>query len=335
MRNKRLREAGVRKWAVPSGVLCDCCGKNETVVYNGRRSKFCSNACRAESNRETRVCQWCAAEFRCYNKLATSTCSKTCQAAKTKKAIACGPIEPSTCRGCGCRYANPKKGRGGGFCSMACYRANPSGFIKAADHANGVGSQKQVERYVRSLPQSKYEARQLAEHHRRLADKARSRERMNKKLRKAAAKACVDFVNICNQAGRPKQKRSWRKRTGECYQCGCSVGGRRVWCSNACRSKYIKKSVHKELSRKVKDAVYDACGGVCTYCNRKTIERWHRHDPMSPEIDHMTPPKLGGTDDMSNLTCSCRGCNNRKSDMPLDEWMMVCNNATHDNMAGG
>jgi hypothetical protein len=40
---------------------------------------------------------------------------------------------------------------------------------------------------------------------------------------------------------------------------------------------------------------------------------------MRPQIDHVVPVALGGSNDPSNLTVACPDCNGRKGAIPLDD----------------
>lgn len=51
---------------------------------------------------------------------------------------------------------------------------------------------------------------------------------------------------------------------------------------------------------------------TCTYCGRKNVKM---------EIDHIIPVSKGGSDDLSNLTTSCRRCNAQKKDKTLEEFL--------------
>lgn len=51
---------------------------------------------------------------------------------------------------------------------------------------------------------------------------------------------------------------------------------------------------------------------TCVYCGDK-------EGPF--EVDHVMPKSRGGTNDESNLVCSCRSCNRAKKDRTPEEWM--------------
>ena len=64
----------------------------------------------------------------------------------------------------------------------------------------------------------------------------------------------------------------------------------------------------KSLEPHIKQSVYRRDNGKCAYCGR------HRNIKYMT-IDHIIPISKGGTDDMSNLQCTCKACNNLKEDM--------------------
>ena len=51
---------------------------------------------------------------------------------------------------------------------------------------------------------------------------------------------------------------------------------------------------------------------TCAYCSIRDV-------PL--EIDHITPKSRGGSDRVSNLTLACRSCNEKKSNMPITEFL--------------
>ena len=65
---------------------------------------------------------------------------------------------------------------------------------------------------------------------------------------------------------------------------------------------------HKIIAPYEKRRIYDRQNGLCAYCGR------HRNIKYMT-IDHIIPLSKGGTDDISNLQCTCKACNNLKEDM--------------------
>ena len=62
----------------------------------------------------------------------------------------------------------------------------------------------------------------------------------------------------------------------------------------------------------VREYLLDKWGRTCTYCQAKDV-------PL--EIDHIHPRSLGGSDRVSNLTLSCRACNRKKGNRPVEGFL--------------
>lgn len=78
------------------------------------------------------------------------------------------------------------------------------------------------------------------------------------------------------------------------------------------------------FSKKIRQAVYDKCGGHCAYCGREIAYK-------DMQVDHVIPLERGvsplwvedrgyqrGTDDFDNLLPSCRMCNFRKGTLSVE-----------------
>lgn len=66
------------------------------------------------------------------------------------------------------------------------------------------------------------------------------------------------------------------------------------------------------LPNATRKAVLKRDGSVCGYCG----------DTAGPfEIDHVTPRKMGGTNDHDNLKVACRDCNRSKRAKSVEEWL--------------
>ena len=61
--------------------------------------------------------------------------------------------------------------------------------------------------------------------------------------------------------------------------------------------------------KKLRDFVFSRSNGKCSYCGAK-----------AEEIDHIVAKSNGGTNSASNLTASCRACNEKKSNLSLKEF---------------
>lgn len=65
------------------------------------------------------------------------------------------------------------------------------------------------------------------------------------------------------------------------------------------------------INKKIRQQVYDKCGGHCAYCGREIAYK-------DMQIDHIYPVYRGGKDDMENLNPSCRMCNHRKGTLTIE-----------------
>lgn len=63
----------------------------------------------------------------------------------------------------------------------------------------------------------------------------------------------------------------------------------------------------------VKRTIYDRQNGLCAYCGQ------HRNRKYMT-IDHIIPLSKGGTDDIDNLQCTCKKCNQFKDNMLPSEF---------------
>lgn len=52
----------------------------------------------------------------------------------------------------------------------------------------------------------------------------------------------------------------------------------------------------------------------CHWCGEPINYEAHHHDPLSFQIDHVTPLNKGGDDTLDNCVASHRACNREKSD---------------------
>ena len=88
------------------------------------------------------------------------------------------------------------------------------------------------------------------------------------------------------------------------------VRGRRVYLPP--NAFYLNSKTQRDpLPARLREAVFDRDGEVCAYC--LTTD-----GPF--EIDHIHPVAKGGSDDLENLTVSCKSCNRSKRDKLVGEW---------------
>lgn len=83
-------------------------------------------------------------------------------------------------------------------------------------------------------------------------------------------------------------------------------------------------------SKSKRFAVLERDKSTCQYCGA-------RAPSVELQIDHIIPKRLGGTDELSNLTTSCVDCNQGKSGRPLSEhlYLNACNMFDNCNFVPG
>ncbi len=62
----------------------------------------------------------------------------------------------------------------------------------------------------------------------------------------------------------------------------------------------------------VKEYLLAKWGRNCVYCGKENV-------PL--EVEHIEPKSIGGSDRVSNLTLSCRCCNQKKGNKPIEEFL--------------
>lgn len=73
------------------------------------------------------------------------------------------------------------------------------------------------------------------------------------------------------------------------------------------------KRINSEDKRRIRRSVHARAGGVCEYCGERATLK-------VGTVDHYLPQALGGTNAKTNLRWACFPCNQRKGDMPPQEW---------------
>ena len=80
------------------------------------------------------------------------------------------------------------------------------------------------------------------------------------------------------------------------------------------------------IPKKIRQLVYDKCGGHCAYCGKEIAYK-------DMQVDHVTPMLRGfpdwqieqggwqrGTDTIDNMLPACRSCNFRKGTFDIEEF---------------
>jgi hypothetical protein len=77
----------------------------------------------------------------------------------------------------------------------------------------------------------------------------------------------------------------------------------------------LRAASRAAISSSVRRAVIERDGGRCYYCGRRFVGK---HTGRRPHIDHLTPVRWGGTEELDNLVAACRDCNLEKKDAPTE-----------------
>ncbi|MCE2579563.1 HNH endonuclease [Komagataeibacter sp. FNDCR1] len=68
----------------------------------------------------------------------------------------------------------------------------------------------------------------------------------------------------------------------------------------------------------LRKAIWARFEGRCFYCGTEVTYYNKKHNSL--EIDHVVPVSKDGSDDESNLACSCRNCNRSKNDLSANDF---------------
>lgn len=72
-------------------------------------------------------------------------------------------------------------------------------------------------------------------------------------------------------------------------------------------------SKRKPISKSTRTSVYLMYNGHCAYCGKQI-------DYKDMQVDHATPLRIGGADDISNYMPACRSCNHYKAAFDIEDY---------------
>ena len=90
------------------------------------------------------------------------------------------------------------------------------------------------------------------------------------------------------------------------------------------RKKLMEKQLQEWLD--LRDELLDRRGLVCEYCGKKDLKKevaLRSELKFLATIDHVVPKCEGGTDHEDNLKVACFPCNQRKSNLSIEKYMVV------------
>ncbi len=73
---------------------------------------------------------------------------------------------------------------------------------------------------------------------------------------------------------------------------------------------------YKEWRQAIKASLIKKNGNHCGYCFEK--KKFHELS-----IDHIIPTSKGGQDKLYNMLVACIDCNQKKSNMDIEEWLKI------------
>lgn len=279
---------------------CAGCGK----AISGKKHKWCSMSCRAESLKPTssgRCCERCGIKLPIHR---YKWCSLTCRdgtkmtreqyrvhvRSKAKGKVSCmccgKPINRQL------SGTAKKKGYFNKFCSHAC-KSKIADVVRAEK-----------------------------EFLRRLADSEKSTFRGKRPKIRLLARVLMKVARLKEKASSP------------CLVCGKPCGSAngpvRKYCSKQCAKRTeafkqyrrARKAARRAKQRGANGAefinpikVFMDAGWKCQICGKPTPQRLRGTiHKRAPELDHIVPLSKGGQHTWSNVQCACRECNGWKSD---------------------
>jgi 5-methylcytosine-specific restriction endonuclease McrA len=88
---------------------------------------------------------------------------------------------------------------------------------------------------------------------------------------------------------------------------------------------HLFQGIHRlRMLADTREQLAEQQGWLCAYCGIKmTKHQPGQKDPTFATLDHKIPRCKKGTDDIENLVASCAKCNNMKSDMDLEDFLVL------------
>lgn len=243
-------------------------------------------------------------EFSNHHKHGKQSQCKACMARYQRERRA--RVNPTyTCRNCKKRY----KGRSGWSATTCCSSACAKGNLKQQDWHVG-----ELRRQQRAATESKTKKAREA--------RAREKSRQEADMRimgDAGFWLCRGCGCLPLDSFTPSGIK--HKRCAECNRSRSSEQHRknpdRLWLRK--QKRRLEKSsdagsVSKQVPAAQRTKVLEAANWICYYCGIKTTKPVRDknnkgYTPTEAHVDHIVPIKEGGTNETSNLRCSCGGCN--------------------------
>ena len=78
----------------------------------------------------------------------------------------------------------------------------------------------------------------------------------------------------------------------------------------------------KKLTKQERQQVYAKCQGHCAYCGSDL-------DYKDMQVDHVTPLRIGGADELHNMLPACRSCNHYKATLDVEGYRKNLSGISH------
>ena len=110
------------------------------------------------------------------------------------------------------------------------------------------------------------------------------------------------------------------KAIGLCKHCSRKTRGYYIYdtvsnkiCYRKNFCKPNKKMKRKKYSKDARQLIYERADGRCELCGKKILLK-------DMTLDHINPLSMGGEDNVSNLSCTCKLCNHFKGNILPDDF---------------
>jgi 5-methylcytosine-specific restriction endonuclease McrA len=288
----------------------------------GRFRRQCSTECvvasRAPPKMFKRECVECSASFETPN-AKTVCCGTECGRVRGKRL---GDIGRAAA-------ASKKLSRVCEQCSKSFVMRNPSGKARKGLVVEGRFCSRACGKAFRAAnPSPKHQAAAAA---RSEAANARAEQRARGKAIAAEARAQAAIAAKAT-ASLPA------RRCPECdemFDPNLAIGRKPRFCGKKCSKAHNGRIARHTKRLRLKTIakyepvnpmkVFERDGWKCHLCRKKTPRKLRgTTDPRAPEMDHIMPLSKGGDHTYANVACSCRACNQAKSNTPMGQTMLFC-----------
>lgn len=80
--------------------------------------------------------------------------------------------------------------------------------------------------------------------------------------------------------------------------------------------------MRRKLTKAERELVYEKCQGHCAYCGCNL-------EYKDMQVDHVTPLRIGGADELHNMLPACRNCNHYKATFDVEGYRQYLAGISH------